>query len=193
MITFVVTGGIASGKSNVMSLLEKRGLPTLNADAVGHEVGNTPQARERITAAFGEGYYPEGKLDRAALGRLVFADSQKREQLNAIMHGLIYERIRRWIAEHSAEKAVAIEIPLLFESGKQQIADVILHCYAPRDTQMIRLMARNGLTETEALQRIDAQMPTEQKMALAHHNIDTSGSFLQTAQRVDEILKQYEV
>ncbi len=192
MIRFVVTGGIAAGKSNLIALFSELGIPTLSADAVGHKIANTPLARRQITEAFGEDCYVDGELDRRKLGKLVFADKQKRDRLNDILHTLIYEEILQWMDAQQGQ-ALAVEIPLLFESDMAHIADVILHCYVPKDEQLRRIMQRNGLTEEEALQRIHAQMSTEEKMARAHHNIDTSGSYEDTRRTLYQILKQYEV
>lgn len=191
MMVFVVTGGIASGKSNVMAELEALGWPTLSADALGHSLANTEQARSQIEETFGEGFYEDGKLLRKKLGALVFADKEKLAKLNSILHKIIYTEIQKWIAAHATEKAVAIEIPLLFESGWEKLADVILHCYVSQEEQIRRLQVRNGLSPAEALARIQAQMPTEEKMKRAHHNIETSLGFLETRAKLYQILENY--
>lgn len=191
MMIFVITGGIASGKSNVMAELEALGWPTLSADTLGHEIANTKEARAEIKKAFGEGLYEQGKLLRKKLAALVFADKEKLDKLNTIMHKLIYAEIQKWIAEHEEAQAVAIEIPLLFESGWESLADVIIHCYVSEEEQLHRMQVRNGLQREEALQRIHAQMPTAEKMRLAHHNIDTSVSFPETRAKLYQILEAY--
>ncbi|MDY5730966.1 MAG: dephospho-CoA kinase [Eubacteriales bacterium] len=193
MICFVITGGIASGKSNVLKCFAKQGIDTFSADTIGHDIANTKEAQIQIEQAFGSGYYVDGVLQRKALGQLVFSNPSHLQSLNSIMHGLIYAEIQRIIQASQSKPAIAIEIPLLFETNMQHIADVIVHCYTSSKTQLARVMKRDGLSLAQAQQRIQAQMPTEQKMSLSHYNINTECSFAETEQSVKQILQKYEV
>lgn len=187
-----LTGGIATGKSTVSSLLQAKGLPVIDADVLAREVvAPGTKGLAQIVAAFGREYLQEdGSLDRLRLGATVFADEAMRLQLNAIVHPLV--RSEMWRRAHaivgnSPERIAILDVPLLIEGGTHTVVDVTVLVYAPADVQLARLMARNGLTEAQAHARIAAQWSIEEKRALADIVLDNSGP-LTECERLAETL-----
>ena len=169
----VLTGGIATGKSTVSSLMALSGFRVIDADKIAHSVLDNSQAE--IAKAFGAEYIVNGKVDRKRLGSLIFTDSQKRLELEAIVHPKIKAEIEQQAQKQEAfGKPYLIDIPLFFErEGIYDIERVIV-VYAPKETQLDRLIKREGLSQAEALQRINAQLPIESKREKATFLIDNS-------------------
>ncbi|RDI44236.1 dephospho-CoA kinase [Falsibacillus pallidus] len=187
-----LTGGIASGKSTVSRMLEARGFPIIDADVAAREAVKPGQkALEEIEAAFGqEVIQPDGMLDRAKLGSIVFHDDEKRKTLNGIVH----PAVRSWMNGKKEEyiqngsNTIILDIPLLFESKLTYMADKVLLVYVDEKTQLHRLMERNGLSESEASARIHSQMPLKQKVELADAVIDNNQSLDHTESQLADIL-----
>ena len=170
----VLTGGIATGKSTVAQMFADDGFEIIDADRVAHEV--LEREKEVIAEAFGREMIQEGRVDRKALGALIFADHQKRRELEAILHPLIREEIYRHAQRlESKEQPYIVDIPLFFETQGYPIDKVIV-VYAPRETQLKRLMQRDGYNMQEALARIEAQMPIDEKRAKATYVIDNAAT-----------------
>ena len=131
---------------------------------------------------------PDGSLNRAALGRIVFTDRAARADLEAIVHPEVYRRIGEWFATLPPSTRLAIaDIPLLFETGHNHDFDrVVVAACAPAE-QLRRLIARDGLTESEARARLDAQWPIEEKVARADHVIRTDGTIADTDAQVKTV------
>lgn len=183
-----LTGSIASGKSTVSRMLRDLGAPIIDADAIVHEL---QQPGTAVTAAiareFGPGViYPDGSLNRAALGSIVFADPERRRALEAIVHPAVRAEIWRRVEQCRAqgEPAVILDIPLLYEGGWERNVDEVWVVYADRAAQKERLMARNGLSPEEAEARIASQMSLEEKRARADRVIDNRGSLEETRGQV---------
>jgi dephospho-CoA kinase len=184
-----LTGSIGTGKSTVDRMLMAHGAALVDADRLAREVvePGTPGLAE-VVAEFGEGVLlADGSLDRTALGALVFADADRRERLNRITHPRVAQLMQERIAAALASDAplVVVDIPLLFETGRQSLFEGVLLVWAPPDVQLRRLVERDGWTEAEAAQRIAAQMPAGEKRALATWVIDNSGSEEATQEQVD--------
>lgn len=185
MLKVGLTGGIAVGKTTVMQTFEELGAVCFDADQIAREVvePGTP-GLEAVEAEFGRGVLaPDGSLDRAALGRIVFGDSERRARLEEILHPLIIAEQDGRIAEALARDPGAIVIvdaALMVESGSYKRFDYLVVVYCEPEVQIERLMARNGLSREEALRRIAAQMPQEEKVRLADLTIETSGSLEET-------------
>jgi dephospho-CoA kinase len=202
--TYVVglTGGIATGKSRVSALLEELGAAVLCADRIVREIQSrgSPALRE-IAEAFGPEYVlPTGELDREKLGSLVFQDPGARLQLNDIVHPRVTRIMAERLEEHrrAGSPLVVLDIPLLLEgrkSGKGTGAvlpfDEIVLVYADPETQVERVMARDGLSREAALARLRAQMPIEEKRAMADTVIDNSGPWEKTERRVRELYTRW--
>ena len=185
-----LTGSIACGKSTVSAYLASLGCTIVDADALSRALtADGGAALPAVRQAFGDSVFRGESLDRRALGQLVFSDSQKRDELNAILHPLILREIARQLDTSDApEKLVIGDIPLLYECGMQTLFDVVWVVSVPRETQIERLALRDGLDRTQAEQRIDAQMPLSQKEKLADAVIHTDGTIEQTQRQIDALL-----
>ncbi len=190
-----LTGGIATGKSTVASVLEKLGATVVCADEVVHELQapGSPVLAE-IARAFGPEVLDErGALRREALGDLVFRDEAARRRLGEIMHPRVIAEMLRRAEEARAAGVplVVLDIPLLLEgrragtgSGALIPFDAVVVVYAPEEAQVERQVARNAYSREEAERRVRAQMPIEEKRRLADHVIDNSGSPEDTERQV---------
>lgn len=180
MTAFVgLTGGIASGKSTVARMFRALGVGVVDADEVAREIVEPGMpALEAIVAEFGAGVLDaHGRLDRKALGAVVFGDVHRRKALEAITHPRIFARSMELLGEHAkAEPAYAMyEAALLVENGSHRMFAGLVVVAAERATQLRRIMARDGLSEADAEARLDAQLPLEQKIAAADHVIWNDG------------------
>jgi len=185
-----LTGGIASGKSTVARMLEKLGAVIIDADQLAREVvmPGTPAYRA-IVDAFGSGILnPDLTIDRRELGRLVFADAAARKRLEKITHPAIGMRAEERLAElrRAGLPAVFYMAALLVEAGVTSRVDEIWVVYVDRETQVARLMERDGYSREGALGRIAAQMPIEEKKKLGDVVIDNMGTPDETERQVKE-------
>jgi dephospho-CoA kinase len=184
MLRLGLTGGIASGKSAVAAMLRELGFSVLDADSLAHKLVEPGQpAYEEVLREFGSAITDgEGRVDRAKLGALVFADRAKLDRLNAIVHPRVAEAVLRQFDEWQRERtrdAAFVEAALLIESGIHQHLDGLVVAWSRPEQQLERLAAR-GLSEDEARRRIGAQMPVEEKLRYATEKIDCSGKLEQT-------------
>jgi dephospho-CoA kinase len=186
MLRVGLTGGIGAGKGEVARRLATYGALVIDADQVAREVvaPGTPGLDE-VVAAFGTGVLrPDGSLDRALLGEIVFSDTALRSRLNAIVHPLVGERMRE-IEETAGDQAVVVhEIPLLAESGLAGAFDVVVVVDAPPAVQVERLVSIRGMTRSHALARMSAQATREERLAVATVVVDNSGSLEDLDDRV---------
>nr|NLI49537.1 dephospho-CoA kinase [Propionibacterium sp.] len=176
-----LTGGIGSGKSTVADLLAARGAVIVDADLLAREaVAPGSPGLAAVVARFGRGVLaPDGTLDRAALGALVFADAAARADLNAIVHPRVRDLAARRRAEALAadpEAVVVHVIPLLVETGQADSFDTVVVVDCPVAVQVARVMARNGLSRPDAEARVAAQASRDQRLAVATHVIDNGGT-----------------
>ncbi len=169
-----LTGGIATGKSTAAETFGALGYAIIDADTVAHRVLDEQAAL--IAEHFGsEMLSPDGRVDRKPLGAMVFADPEKLRELEGIVHPLIEQEIMHLAAaEETHRKPYLIDLPLFYERAVYPIEQVAV-VYVPRALQMRRLMARGGLSEAEAHQRLDAQMDIEEKRLRATWVIDNTG------------------
>lgn len=190
-----LTGGIASGKSTVSNWLISQGYPVVDADIAARKVvePGMPALRE-ITEAFGNDMLLEdGTLDRKKLGSVIFADEEKRHTLNAIVHPAVREWMRQETdrAFENGASIVIMDIPLLFESKLTHMVEETILVYVSKETQLKRLMERDGYSESDALARIQAQMPIDDKRKLADYVVDNNGTISETVEQVKEIMNQF--
>ena len=180
-----LTGGIASGKSTVSSILAQAGATIIDADKIARQVvePGTPGYHD-IIASFGRGIlFPDGTIDRKRLGDIIFNDANQKARLNAIVHPLVHQETERTIEQIAAktpDAVVVLDIPLLLETGMRQTLTEVIVVYVPEHIQLHRLMVRDQIDEQAALARIRSQMPIEEKRRLATVVIDNSGSFEDT-------------
>ena len=189
MLKVALTGGIATGKSYVLKRLKERGVAVIDADDVVHEMLGAGTATARALAAQlgSEFLKSDGSVDRAMVAAKVFSDPSARRQVEAIIHPSVYETIRKWFDALAGRLGVA-SIPLLFETSRQQDFDAVVVTVCPPELQLQRLLAREGMSEEEAKQRIAAQMPAEEKAARGNFVIRTGGAKAETDAQVDEVL-----
>ncbi len=195
MLRVGLTGSIAVGKSYVSRLLAGLGCHVLDADQTARAVvaPGTP-GLQKIIAAFGRDVLrADGTLDRAQLGRVVFADEAQRARLNALLHPLIMSAQDEWLSERAAadpDGVAVIDAALMIESGGYRRFDklIIVHCRP--EVQLARLMARERLDRAEAERRIAAQLPQAEKMLYADFLIDTSGDFETTRTQTEAIYEK---
>lgn len=185
-----LTGSIACGKSTVSDYLREQGYFVADADVISRRI-TAPggKALPLVREAFGDGVFDGDALNRRALGSLVFADKAKRAQLNAILHPMIIAEIAAQLEAHDGPDTLVFgDVPLLFECGMESMFDRIWVVSVPRDVQIARLFARDGLSESEAVRRIDAQMPLEEKERRADEVIRTDGPIPQTQRQIDALI-----
>ena len=196
MLVIGLTGNIASGKSTVAQMFAERGATIVDADRLAREaveVG-TP-AFDAIVARWGRGILaPDGSLDRALLRQIVFDQPEELEALNAIVHPEVGRLRDAEIAAARArgDRICVCDVPLLFERHLVEQFDRIVLVDAPRPVRLERLTRERGLTHTEAMKMIAAQMPAELKRARADFVIDNDGSLSELVRRVDEVWSQLE-
>ncbi|MEK4426576.1 dephospho-CoA kinase [Solibacillus sp. FSL K6-1523] len=192
-----LTGSIASGKSTVAKMLEAYKLPIVDADLVARQVVEPgTNTLQQIAEAFGpEVIATDGTMDRAKVGAIIFHDEEKRAVLNGIIHPAIRAEMIRQRDGHVAkgEQTVIMDIPLLFESKLQHFVEKILVVTVSEKNQLDRLMKRNGLSMEEARARIATQIPVAEKEALADAVIFNNGTLEETAEQLEQILKQWQV
>jgi dephospho-CoA kinase len=187
-----LTGGIASGKSAVADAFARRAVPVVDTDVIAREVVEPGRpALAAVVAAFGsEVLGPDGRLDRRALRRLVFADPALRRRLEAILHPAIRAEMQRQAAA-TAGPYVVIAIPLLVENGLQQQVDRVLVVDCPPDVQLARLLARDGETPEGARAILAAQATRDERLAVADDVVVNDGSLADLDARVDALHQRY--
>jgi dephospho-CoA kinase len=195
MLRVGLTGGLASGKSFVGEALASLGCHLLKADELGHQLlmPGTP-VYEKVVAEFGPAILDsEGRIIRRALASLVFADPQRLARLNAIVHPAVIEEEERWmqaVAARDPHGIAVVEAAILIETGSYRRFDKIVLAVCPDELQIERAMKRDGLSREEALQRLQRQMPLEEKRKFADYIIDTSGPKEQTLAQVRRLYEE---
>ncbi len=188
MVLIGLTGGIGSGKSTVAALLAERGALVIDADAVAREL---QQPGTEVFAAIVERFGPgilagDGTLDRPALADVVFSDAGARSDLEAIVHPAVgAEMARRLGTEQGTDHLVVLDVPLLVESGRDDMAAVVVVDVEP-EVAVERLVGR-GMRERDARARMASQVSREDRLAKADIVIDNSGSMAALAERVAEL------
>jgi dephospho-CoA kinase len=187
-----LTGGIATGKSTVSAMFRALGCVVIDADLLAREVVEPGEpALTDIVRDFGAGVLQaDGKLDRQALGAIVFGDADRRRRLEAITHPRIRERFARrlqTLADERFDGIVIFDAAVIVESGNWKTMDRLVVVVADDATQIARLQARDGIGREEALRRIGSQMPVSEKAKLAHYVIDNSGDRGATEAQVRQV------
>jgi dephospho-CoA kinase len=191
-----MTGGIATGKSTVAKMFAELGVDIIDADLIAREVVEPGTVGwTRVRQAFGDRVLlePEGPLDRTALASIIFGDVGKRQELNRIVHPLIYRNMGRKCLRSlfRGHPWVLLDLPLLYESGYMiPFLSKVIVVSCPEDMQLERLMKRNDLTREAAVARIGAQMALEEKCKKAHFVINNSGDIEETRDQAKAIHEQ---
>uniref|UniRef100_A0A1J3DW85 Dephospho-CoA kinase n=1 Tax=Noccaea caerulescens TaxID=107243 RepID=A0A1J3DW85_NOCCA len=189
-----LTGGIASGKSTVSNLFKASGIPVVDADVVARNVLKRGSGGwKRVVAAFGEEILlPSGEVDRPKLGHMVFSDQSKRQLLNKLMapyisSGIFWEILKQWA---KGAKVIVVDIPLLFEVKMDKWTKPIVVVWVSEETQLERLMERDGLSEEDARNRVRAQMSLDLKRSKADVVIDNNGGLDELNQQFNKVLSE---
>lgn len=181
-----VTGGIATGKSTVVDVFRKAGVPIVDGDLIAREIVEPGQpALKALVAAFGEEILTEDRLNRKKLGEIVFNDPAKRQLLDRLLDGYLRGAITDQIKDAAKTAPLVVaDIPLLYEADYQQYMDQVAVVYIPKELQLTRLMQRDHLTEEAALQRMKSQLSIEEKRQKADFLFDNQGTREETRQQV---------
>ena len=193
MLRVALTGGIATGKSNVLARFAARGVPTVDADRLAREVVEPGRAawtalRARFDPAL---FTPDGALDRRRVAALVFDDAAARADLEAIVHPHVRAAIDEWFERRAATSAPfgIADIPLLFETDRAGEFDRVIVTACDAATQLTRLAQRDGLSPDAGRKRLAAQLPTAVKAARADFVVWTGGSFDESERQVESVYR----
>ena len=188
-----LTGGIGCGKTEAARYLESLGAAHLDADKVSRALtAENGEALGEIRRVFGDAAFREdGALDRGKLGKLVFSSEPARRALEGILHPLVQRNMLAAMDEAARNGAgvVILDVPLLFETGMDALCDETWALYAPRDRQIARIVARDGLSPEDAVARIDSQMPVEERNARATYVIDTDRPIERTQAELEQLYR----
>ena len=188
-----LTGGIATGKSWVRARFEDLGVPAIDSDVLAREavaVG-TPGLAAVVTRFGEEILLPSGALDRQKLAGIVFADPDARRDLEAIVHPEVRRATEEWFSalDPRLHAWALADIPLLYETGRNRDFDAVIVVACDPETQVRRVIERDGLSEHDAGQRLAAQLPIAEKVAQADYVIHTEGTLDETDEQVRRLWK----
>ncbi|MFV9511175.1 dephospho-CoA kinase [Tepidibacillus sp. LV47] len=190
-----LTGGIGSGKSTVAKLFIKYGIPIVDVDQIAREVVKPNlEAWQKIIEHFGEEILlPNQEIDRKKLGRIIFQDEKKRKILNDITHPIIIQKTLDQARElEKKHSLVIVDIPLLFESKREELFDQIIVVYVPFAVQLERLMKRDQISKEEAIMKIKSQMDLEEKKKRADLVIYNDKGIDKTEEQVKQIIADWQ-
>ena len=183
-----LTGGIATGKSTVASLLALNGMRVIDADTISHEILDA--SCEWVRENFGDEFINGLKVDRTKLGNLVFSNSEAKKELEKFLHPKIREEIKqRSLKQDTFKFPYLIDIPLFFENNAYDIKKSVV-VYAPKDIQLERFIKRNGYSKEESLRRIESQMDIEEKKKRATWVIDNSKDLKHLQKECEEFVEK---
>jgi len=181
-----LTGGIATGKSTVASLLALNGMRVIDADSISHKILDNSSAW--VSETFGKEYIKNSKIDRTKLGSMVFSNPDAKKTLEDFLHPKIRQEIEKQsIKQDSFKFPYLIDIPLFFENGNYDIKESVV-VYTPEDIQLERFIKRNGYSKKESQKRINSQMPIDEKKAKATWIIDNSKNLKHLQQEVESFV-----
>ena len=190
-----LTGGIASGKSTVSSMLRNAGITLIDADQLYHSLiepqnGKASPLAEQIAEAFPGILREDGSINRVALGSKVFGNQEELKRLSAITHPAVGAAFMQRVQElqASGEKLAVYDVPLLYERGMEKMLAGVVVVWVPSHLQLARLMSRDKIDEAAAQKRLDSQWPLDQKRDLADWVIDNSGTIAQTTEYVNNLI-----
>jgi dephospho-CoA kinase len=194
MLIVALTGGIASGKSVVSSILEELGCTIHHADRVAHKIMEPEKpAWKKIVAHFGEKILNKDKtINRSRLGKIIFSDKKEQNFLNELIHPLVLKKKKETIEKLEKEGPNTIfvsEAALTIEAGFTDFFDKIIVVYCKKENQIERLMERDQISRKEAVNKLMSQMAPEEKLKYADYIIDTSGSLQNTVEQTERVYR----
>lgn len=188
MVKVALTGGIASGKSEILTHLMMSGYVIYSTDSLAHDVLKH-EGKQKVIDTFGMGIVDtKGEINRSALGKIVFNDNDKLNKLNDIIHPFVKIRIEEIIKANPDLDIIFFEVPLLFESNMQDMFDVTINIYCDIDIQINRIVNRDNRSVEDALSIIRSQMGTYERNKRATYAIDNSGEIADTFKKIDKIV-----
>ena len=194
MLTIGLTGGIGSGKSTVAQWFKKHGIPVLDADQTVHRLLQSDLSTiSKLIHEFGPEILGEnGQINRSKLGERIFSDDDARKRLERIVHPSVVERMKdeRAALRDTGTKFCVWDVPLLFETGLEQLVDEVWVVWVPQNLQILRVLGRDKLTRGEVEARIAAQGSLDEKRKRADVVINNSGSELETERQLEEAWKE---
>jgi len=183
-----LSGGIATGKSTVASLLALNGMRVIDADTISHEILDA--SVDWVEKTFGQEYINGTRVDRAKLGSYIFSHPEAKKTLEAYLHPKIKAEIeKRSEKQDSFKFPYLIDIPLFFENSNYDIKESVV-VYTPADIQLERFMKRNGYSKEESLKRIASQMPIDEKKSKATWIIDNSKNLKHLQNEVEQFVQK---
>jgi dephospho-CoA kinase len=183
-----ITGGIGTGKSSVTSYLRKELLyKVIDTDIISKEVASDESFLKTIKLVFGDEYIVDGALDRKKMAHLIFNNKEANHLLTSLMHPIIKQKVIEEIKE-SKQKLIFIDVPLLYESGFDDLCHYVICVYTNVDINIERLLKRDNISKEDAIIRINSQMEIELKKQKAHFIIDNSFDLCYTYKQVDEVV-----
>jgi len=183
-----LTGGIASGKSTVASLLALNGMRVIDADTISHEILDA--SLDWVEKTFGQEYINGTKVDRAKLGSYIFSHPEAKKTLEAYLHPKIKTEIQKRSEKQDSFKfPYLIDIPLFFENANYDIKESVV-VYTPVEIQLERFMKRNGYSKEESLKRIASQMPIDEKKEKATWTIDNAKNLKHLQNEVEQFVEK---
>jgi len=187
-----ITGSIATGKSTVTKYLSEKGYKIIDSDKIVHKLLSTSSVLSEISLAFGRDLIVDGVLVRKLLAKMIFDDEEKRKLLNSIIHPRVISEIKEETNNYKGVKdnLIFVDIPLLYEEKLEYLVDKIIVVYVPKNIQLERLMARDGIDLDYANKKINASMDIELKKEKADYIIDNSKDVDSTYKQVDEVLRR---
>lgn len=207
-ITVAITGSIGSGKSSAASIISSEGYKVISADTIAHEVLDYPEIMNRLIELFGRDILTgdtdkkgqTGKIDRNALGKIVFSDKAKLKLLNDTVHPYIMAAMAKMIADfknstdtNDSKQFLFFEVPLLFETGIDDMFDLTVNIAAPIKMRISRVQAATGLTKEDILKRVNAQLPEELKEAKADITIRNDESLKSLSEKIKSLINNLQV
>lgn len=188
-----LTGGIGCGKSEAARYLKELGAAHVDADEISRQLtAKGGEALPEIRRVFGDAaFLPDGSLDRANLGRLIFGNEPARRALEGIIHPLVQRTMleRMDAAAREGARVVILDVPLLFETGMDALCDETWTLYVEREMQITRVVARDGLSREDAEARVDSQMSTAERNARATHAVDTNRPIEKTRAELEQLYR----
>lgn len=172
MIRAGITGGIGSGKSVVFEIFRLHGVPAFDSDREAKTLNDTSVVvREQLTKQFGEDIYVDGKLDRKRFASIIFENDNNLKIANSIIHPALADYFIDWCNQHKSHSLVVIDSAILFESGFNKYVDKVITVFAPEELRIERVMKRDGVEREKVLQRMQHQMPEEERIRLSDYVI----------------------
>ena len=192
MLKVGLTGSIGTGKSTVSKIFKELGAYVIDADQIVHSLLKEESVKEKIREILGNVFDDKGEIDKKKVAEIIFNNPEKKKQLEALIHPLVFERIQekiKNIEKKDPDAVVVVEVPLMIETGSYKNYDVVIVVYAPEEIQLKRLLKR-GMEKKDALKRIKSQMPIDEKVKYADIVIENTGTLEELKKKVENVYRE---